>query len=581
MIIDDDNFTSGRINPNQTDFYDNSPKFTDHEEIPSSGYNRLVRAVRYGKYFILKGLKPQYANDKLYQSMLQKEFEIMVLMSHPNIIRVYDLEEVDGIGLCIIMEYVDGVPLDQWLASKPSFRLRRRMFLQLLSAMAHWHSHQVVHRDLKPSNILVTRNGNNARIIDFGLADTDLYAVLKEPAFTLSYASPEQLQGGPLDCRSDIYSLGRVMRLIFPHNYGYVAARCCRQRREQRYSSADSVISAIKRRNSFVWVALPIFLFLLTIGWKMKFHYNCDSFSYEVAPGQVLRLQIDDSKVSVLGADSVSGDLVIPKYIRHGLFSYPVYQITRRAFLSCRDISHISFPSTLRRIEDRAFEGCRGLQDTLVLPEGLTFLGDGVFHSCVNLRVCRVNSRRLHLKDDPDKDGRFGHTENMHTIIVDGHVDTICEQLFHWAYWGVHEIYLEEGLVHLGEGSFSELYYLEKIHFPSTLRTIDNNCFYGCGIKRLVLPEGLEVLEDYSLACLFNCKYLEVGPNVRYMGFSALHDCKAMDTILFRGTTPPTIESNTIGIRTDGMHPQILVPKESLDLYLADSNFAILNPKGY
>ena len=214
-----DEQSSGRILPSEPTTYSIGSTFSDLEEMPAGGYNRLLRGVRYGKYFVLKGLKSEHADDETFRSMLRKEFEIMVQLDHPNIVRVYSLEEVAGVGLCIVMEYVDGRPLDQWLATKPSKAARRRVARQLLEAMSHWHQMQVVHRDLKPSNVLITRNGNNVRVIDFGLSDTDQYAILKEPAYTLSYASPEQIDGGPLDGRSDIYSFGRLLGLIFtpPH----------------------------------------------------------------------------------------------------------------------------------------------------------------------------------------------------------------------------------------------------------------------------------------------------------------------------------------------------------------------------
>lgn len=582
MLVDEINETSGRITPNESSSYKGYDQFSIKEEIPSSGYNRIVKAERYGKYFVLKGLKEPFCNDDAYQFMLRKEYEIMMIMDHHNIVRVYSLEEVDGMGLCIVMEWIDGRPLDRWLAEKrPSAAMRRRVVRQLLDAMTHWHTQQVVHRDLKPSNILVTNNGNNVKVIDFGLADGDRYAVLKEPAYTLSYASPEQLHGEPLDCRSDIYSFGRVLSLIFPHRMRSISRHCTRNYRDQRYPSAEAVLNVMQGRKKLTIAIIVLFLLLAGLYWKIAFHYTSQSFDYEVAPGQVLQMDIVDSKVHIIGFDTLSGDLVLPERVRRGIFFYPIYQINKRAFYECRDLQHITFPSTLRRIEDQAFKLCSNLSDTLVLPEKLVYLGDGVFEQCVNISVCRVNSRRLHLKDEPSNGGRFGKTNKMHTIIIDGNVDTICEQLFYWAYWGVHEIYLEEGLTQLGAGSFAELYNLEQVHFPSTLKRINEDCFYGCGFKRMILPDGIEEIGDQAFACMIACKYFEVGPNVRHISHSVFYDCRVLDTLRFRGTTPPLVESNTFGHRSDSTYPTILVPAQSLELYQKDTNFAKLNPIGY
>ena len=215
MKLNERTETSGYIDDIEPD-YVLSDRFEIECELPSEGYNRLFKAVRYGKYFVLKGLKEKYRDNNLYRGLIIKEFDILVSLNHPNIVRCYGIEEVEDLGLCIIMEYVDGVTLDRFLETKPSSAQRRKVVKQMLNAMDYYHELQLVHRDLKPSNILITNNAHNVRIIDFGLADTDYYAVFKEPAFTRQYASPEQLNGEKLDCRSDIYSFGKVLAKIFP-----------------------------------------------------------------------------------------------------------------------------------------------------------------------------------------------------------------------------------------------------------------------------------------------------------------------------------------------------------------------------
>ena len=556
--------------------------FTNQEEIPSEGYNRLVRADRYGKHFMLKGLKPRYADNEQCHSLLRKEFEIMVQLNHPNIVRVYSIEEVPGVGLCIVMEYVDGLRLDEWLAQrKPSPALRKRVLEQILDAMAHWHSLQVVHRDLKPSNILVTRNGDNVRVIDFGLSDSDHYAVFKEPAYTLSYASPEQLQGGPLDCRSDLYSLGRIMQQLMPRRYRGIAKRCCRHDRDRRYRSVDAVKKALRRRD---WIGVPIALAVvgvLSLLYLLAFNFTSKPFDYVLGDGQKLRVQIVESEARVVGYDTIGGDLVLPERIRHGLFRYPLREIGDRAFFQCKGMTRVRFPSTLRRIGDEAFSGCTNLSDTLLLTEGLEYLGDHVFDNCEHISACRVESRRLHVKKEPDKYGRFGNAVSMKDIIIANTVDTLCEHLFEWAYWGVKDIWIAEGLTHLGECSLSELYNLERIHFPSTLRRIDQSCFYGCGIHRLVIPDQIEEIENYGIGVLFNCRYVEFGRGLKYLGSGNLYGYRNLDTIVFRSPEPPKVTATTFNFVKESPNPLVLVPAEALERYVADTNFAKLNIKGY
>ena len=176
-----------------------SAQFSNMTEISASGFNILIRAKRDGRWWILKALAPAVRNSEVYQSLLQKEFDIMKHVQHPGVAEVMGIEEVDGYGKCLVMEWIDGVTLEEWLLQHHSKAERVHIANQLLVVLEFVHDMQVVHRDLKPSNMMVTRNGSVLKLIDFGLADADSYAVLKEPAGTDGYVSPEQQKGGPND----------------------------------------------------------------------------------------------------------------------------------------------------------------------------------------------------------------------------------------------------------------------------------------------------------------------------------------------------------------------------------------------
>ena len=167
--------------------------------------------------------------DILIQVLLQKEFDIMKHVQHPGVVEVTGIEEVDGYGKCLVMEWIDGVTLEKWLRQPHSKTERVHIANQLLVVLEFVHDMQVVHRDLKPSNIMVTRNGSVLKLIDFGLADTDSYAVLKEPAGTDGYVSPEQQKGGPTDVRNDIYSVGVILdKMKLNLSYRLGLKRCLR-----------------------------------------------------------------------------------------------------------------------------------------------------------------------------------------------------------------------------------------------------------------------------------------------------------------------------------------------------------------
>ena len=239
-----------------------SDVFTTYTEFPSHGFNQLYKAQRYGKWFVLKGLKPEHQQETVYKRLLVKEFELGVQMDHPNIVRTFSYETDPVAGPVIVMEYVDGMTLKEFLKQNPSRQTRLKIAEELLSAMDYYHSKQIIHRDLKPDNILITNNGHNVKLIDFGLADTDYHGILKQPAGSEKYAAPEQKSGEvPLDNRADLYAFGVILRQLFPHDYSRVARKCTRYDREKRYNNAEEVLQGLKHRQALI----PILVFAVLL----------------------------------------------------------------------------------------------------------------------------------------------------------------------------------------------------------------------------------------------------------------------------------------------------------------------------
>lgn len=155
----------------------------------------------------IKMLKHEMAVDSDYSEKFRSEAKTIARLNHENIVKVHDIEELYG-TIFIIMEYVDGVSLDSILEEMPRLPLSKVLdiLLQICDALCYSHEQGIIHQDIKPANIFVQPNGR-VKIVDFGLACTSGTADPGLPG-TVCYMSPEQIEGDPVDERTDIYSLG-------------------------------------------------------------------------------------------------------------------------------------------------------------------------------------------------------------------------------------------------------------------------------------------------------------------------------------------------------------------------------------
>lgn len=260
MAVNDDN--SGFIT---SEYEGVSTDFTEINALPSDGSCDLYKAKRYGRWFLLKCLKAEQASQPLYQQMLRKEFEIGIGLTHAHVMQTMGFEKVNlperGEAMCLVVEWIDGRTLDKYLTESPTISERRRIAIELAEAVAYIHAQQVVHRDLKPSNIMVTHNGDYVKVIDFGLADTNSHAVLKQPAGTMKYMAPEQAQLAVADVRNDIYSLGIIFEEmnLGKGKWRKVVRRCLRPA-TLRYQQMDELLTDIhsRRRQHLAWAAAAL-----------------------------------------------------------------------------------------------------------------------------------------------------------------------------------------------------------------------------------------------------------------------------------------------------------------------------------
>ena len=167
-----------------------------------------------GRTVAVKTLLLQFASDPHFIARFRREAQSAAALNHPNIVGVYDTGSDDGTHY-IVMEYIEGRTLRDLIREEGPLLPERAAELagDVCAALAFAHSHGIVHRDVKPANIMLTKTGE-VKVTDFGIARAASSETVTQTATVLGtaqYFSPEQAQAGPVDSRSDIYSLGVVL----------------------------------------------------------------------------------------------------------------------------------------------------------------------------------------------------------------------------------------------------------------------------------------------------------------------------------------------------------------------------------
>lgn len=174
-----------------------------------------ARDHRLNRLVAVKILKPELAQDAEFRRRFHDESQAVAMLSHANIVSVYDVSQSDGLDY-IVMELVDGLSLKQYMQRRGTplnWREAQHFITQIMRALSHAHSRGIIHRDIKPHNIMVLRDGS-VKVTDFGIAQLASAAqntMTQEAIGSVHYISPEQARGSHVDCRTDIYSAGVVL----------------------------------------------------------------------------------------------------------------------------------------------------------------------------------------------------------------------------------------------------------------------------------------------------------------------------------------------------------------------------------
>jgi serine/threonine protein kinase len=246
--------------------------------IYQSAHHNVYKIKINNRWMFLKRIIASQKNNPIYIENLQREFEIGFTLDHPGIVSYFNYG-IDSEGNYLLTEFIDGKMLREYLAKqKPSIEFIHSFIIQLLDILSYLEKRNIYHLDLKPENILISTKNQQIKLIDFGMAHSDMYT--KTPSGTLKYAAPEMFLN-PKNCNaaSDIYSIGVILLELFtsttdrnnlnkiPFLYRKIIARCLKEKQEDRFQQYQDLIQAFKntKKRTSQLLLIPFIVVLLVI----------------------------------------------------------------------------------------------------------------------------------------------------------------------------------------------------------------------------------------------------------------------------------------------------------------------------
>ena len=247
------------MNIEQTITHASPEKWTEIELLPEwdEEFYDVYTAKKFGKWLMLKTLKPQYRGIEKYEAMIEKEFDVRYNLAHAHIVMINDFEEVPGIGRCIITDDVYGDSLRKLIDEKrvtPHHIEQLRH--QLVSAMDYIQTNHIVHHPIRPERIIFTENIGNLKLIDVG------------------FDQKEHLE--PTDAAEDIYNYGLVLKEVLDSidekypNLRKIAERCTDPNPSHRYHDVQELHLALERRTGnqlYLFIIIFLVLMILFLAW--------------------------------------------------------------------------------------------------------------------------------------------------------------------------------------------------------------------------------------------------------------------------------------------------------------------------
>ncbi len=456
-----------------------------------------------GKEYFMKQLRPELKDDWRYRSAYRKEYEVGHGIDSKYIVK-YEAIGENAEGTYILMEHVNGLTIDEKLASEPEYFAKEenyeKLFVQLLHGLKALHEAHVAHLDLKPENVMLTQVNNDVKIIDLGFCFADAYS--HTSGTNKGFSAPELCDGDNknVDERTDIYALGQLMRHIkevacvnVSPRIERIIERCTQPAKQDRYADIDEVLKAITKKRRWVrWTLIALALTLLAvIGTEMyEFSLTADyaiqkqrlqwfltplEYDFEHENTHYRILSEDSLTCMAVGGKRVDGIYIHDKAPYKGK-EYTTVAIADRAF-AWRDAGSVYIPMGVKEIGNYAFAHCKRIQ-SMHLPESVEKLGE---HCC----------------------------ESMHTLMslrLSSNLKEIPKNAFVECTW-LKKVQIPEGVERLGLDAFALCTRLEEVSLPSTLKAIDRGVFWRCrSLRSFTIPTSVEMMGEYIL---FECDSLK------------------------------------------------------------------------
>ena len=522
---------------------DSSPDKIETLGIEGAKSRTFKRRIE-GRLYFMKLLRAEYNADSRYHSAFFKEYEVGKSISSPYVVKYVGIEN-NSDGLYILMEYVNGITVEEKLAAEPEYfhnpRNIRKLLVQLSRALEALHEKGIVHLDIKPENVMLTKTTNDVVLVDLGLCLSNTNDTTA--GCTKGFAAPETIAGDicEIDARSDIYSVGCLLQYIeeksgsrFGYPYGRIIKRCMQPVKKMRYSCVGDIVDSIRTGRIIKFakaITLAVVMLLACIifpgpqlyddvknymAWEfgdMPGNFEADGLFYRISDHEHRTVEVtykgnhpDEFEYEYKG-----GEVEIPPTVTFMGREFSVTSIAGQTFKNPY-IYKVNIPQGILAIKDSAFIYCNQT-GVISIPQSVEYIGLSVFYPMLYIDGFVVHA------DNPYYDSREG-------------CNAIIETATNSLIAGCNNTVIPYGVERIAANAFVGAVGLDSITIPETVREIGANAFVRSGITSVELPEGIMALEQYTFQYCSNLQRVMLPKSLKSIGLAALSHCSFKELVI-------------------------------------------------